>query len=143
MSTRAQVLELCGTLLAAEVSYPFGESTAVFKVGAKMFALVDLSGEDGRVTVKADPGYAAFLVERHVQVTPGYYMNKRHWITINLDGATVRDAVAPLPNGLIEELLEDSYALVVAGLPARLRPNPSTPRSRPASASRAPSQAPP
>lgn len=122
---------------------PFGESTAVFKVGAKMFALVDLTGDDGRVTVKADPGYAAALVERHVQVTPGYYMNKRHWITISLHGARVRDGVAPLPDGLIKELLEDSYALVVAGLPVRLRPDPSTSRSRPNSASRSPTKAAP
>jgi len=61
-------------------------------------------------------------VARHQQVTPGYYMNKRHWITIDL-----ADATAPFPAGLVDELLEDSYQLVVAGLPARLRPLPPAP----------------
>ncbi len=105
MISREQVLERCCELPASHVGYPFGEATGVFKVSGRMFALVDLTGEQGHITVKADPGYAAALVERHPQVTPGYYMNKRHWITIELG-----------------ELVEESYELVVAGLPARLRP---------------------
>jgi len=117
------VLGRCRAVPAAHSSYPFGEDTAVFKVGGQMFALVDLTGEHGRVTVKADPGYAAALVARHRQVTPGYYMNKRHWITIDLADTTS----APLPASLVNELLEDSYDLVVAGLPARLRPTPPPP----------------
>lgn len=132
MSSRGQVLERCRALPAAHLSCPFGEDAAVFKVSGKMFALVDLTSEHGRVTVKADPGYAAALVVRHQQVTPGYHMNKRHWITIDLG-----DATAPLPTGLVNELLEDSYQLVVAGLPARLRPIPPAP----APARRAPPRA--
>lgn len=134
MSSRGQVLERCRALSAAHLSYPFGEDAAVFKVSGKMFALVDLTGKHGRVTVKVDPGYAAALVVRHQQVTPGYYMNKRHWITVDLG-----DATAPLPTGLVNELLEDSYQLVVAGLPARLRPIPPAPaparQARPRAAS--------
>ncbi len=133
MSSRGQVLERCSALPAAELSHPFGEDTAVFKVSGKMFALVDLTGKHGRVTVKADPGYAAALVVRHQQITPGYYMNKRHWITVDLGDATC----ATLPAGLVDELLEDSYQLVVAGLPARLRPIPPAP----APARRAPPRA--
>ena len=59
MTSRGQVPERCSALPAADVSYPFGEDTAVFKVRGKMVALVDLAGEHSRVTVKADPGYAA------------------------------------------------------------------------------------
>ena len=95
----------------------------MFKVGRKMFALVDLAGAHGRVTVKADPGHAAALVARHPQVTPGYYMNKRHWITVDLADT----AKPPLPVGLLDELLDDSYALVAGALPARLRPVPPVP----------------
>ena len=36
-------------------------------------------------------------------------MNKRHWNTVTVDGE--------LPDGLVRELIEDSYDLVVAGLP--------------------------
>ena len=38
-------------------------------------------------------------------------MNKKHWITVQLDGS--------LPEGLLEELIEDSYDLIVDKLPAR------------------------
>ena len=41
-------------------------------------------------------------------------MSKRHWITIDL-GTT-------LPRGLVGQLVEGSYELIVASLPARLRP---------------------
>lgn len=123
MTSRAQVLQRCHALPATELSHPFGVDTAVFKVGAKMFALVDLASEHGRVTVKADPEDAASLVKRHHQTTPGYYMNKRHWITVDLD-----DALAPsLPADLLDELVDDSYSLVVASLGARLRPTAPVP----------------
>ena len=36
-------------------------------------------------------------------------MNKRHWNTVTVDGG--------LPDALVRELVEDSYDLVVAGLP--------------------------
>ncbi len=118
MSSRSQFIERCRALPAVDLSYPFGMDTAVFKISDKILALVDLTGEHGSVTVKADPGYAATLVARHKQVTPGYYMNKRHWITIELADTTD----APLPTRLADELLEDSYERVIAGFPARLRP---------------------
>jgi predicted DNA-binding protein (MmcQ/YjbR family) len=41
-------------------------------------------------------------------------LNKRHWITVDLAG--------DLPDGLAEELLVDSYDLVVDGLPRSSRP---------------------
>ncbi|RAP70179.1 hypothetical protein ACZ87_03018 [Candidatus Erwinia dacicola] len=44
----------------------------------------------------------------------GYHMNKRHWISIC--------AGEQISEGLIKQLVEESYDLVVAGLPKRLRP---------------------
>ena len=111
-------MQLCSAMPAAELCHPFGDDTAVFKVVGKMFALVDLRDSRGSVTLKADPGLAAALVRQHPQVSPGYHMDKRHWITIELDDA----AAPPLPEGLVEDLVEDSYGLVVARLPVRLRP---------------------
>jgi len=40
-------------------------------------------------------------------------MNKRHWNTVTVEGE--------LPDRLVRELIEDSYDLVVAGLPRSLR----------------------
>lgn len=132
MISREQVLERCCELPASHLGYPFGEATGVFAVTGKMFALVDLAGEHGHVTVKADPGNAGALVEQHPQVTPGYYMNKRHWITIELG-----HAASPLPAGLVGELVEESYELVVAGVPARRRPTPPPPAAAEAPARQA------
>ena len=42
-------------------------------------------------------------------IAPGYHMNTRHWNTVTVDDE--------LPDRLVRELVEDSYDLVVAGLP--------------------------
>ena len=107
----AQCLEMPG----AERTHPFGDDTLVLKVGGRMFALVDSTDRHG-VTLKADPGRAASLVATYTQVTPGYHLDKRHWISVSL--------ADPLPEGLLADLVEESYELVVGGLPRRLRPVP-------------------
>lgn len=93
-------------------SFPFGESTLVFKVMDKMFALTGLDG-DFRINLKCDPEEAISLRERYPVVLPGYHMNKRHWNTVVIDG-TVDDR-------LICQWIDNSYWLVVASLPKKLR----------------------
>ncbi|MCI2238688.1 MmcQ/YjbR family DNA-binding protein [Paenibacillus sp. TRM 82003] len=47
-------------------------------------------------------------------VTAGYHVNKRHWISVaGGPGVTAQ---------LVEELVLDAYALVVAGMPRHARP---------------------
>jgi predicted DNA-binding protein (MmcQ/YjbR family) len=113
-SAQRYVLNRCAVLPEAELTRPFGEQTAVFKVGGKMFAAVSTEETPGAVTLKSEPAHAAALTREHRQITPGYHMNKRHWITIELDSG--------LAQSLIGELIEQSYDLVVAGLPAKRRP---------------------
>jgi predicted DNA-binding protein (MmcQ/YjbR family) len=105
---RAQVLELCGSLAAAVEDYPFGDDVAVFKVGGRMFALVSLDGDPGRVNLKCDPDTAVDLRARHPAVRPGYHQNKRHWNTVELDGSIADDE--------LEEMIDHSYELVVGQL---------------------------
>jgi predicted DNA-binding protein (MmcQ/YjbR family) len=112
--TRETVLEQCAAFPGSELSYPFGDETAVFKVGGKMHAMVSLDDSPGRVTIKCDPEAAIGLRNSYAAIGPGYYMNKRHWITVDLGGE--------VPGALLTDLVADSYDLVVAGLPARLRP---------------------
>lgn len=112
--TRETILGQCAAFGGSELSYPFGDETAVFKVGGKMHALVSLDGELGSVTLKCDPDAAIGLRNSYAAIGPGYYMNKRHWITIELGG----DA----PDTLLTDLVAGSYELVVDGLPTRLRP---------------------
>ncbi len=75
----------------------------------KVFMLMtDMPGHPV-VILKADPDDAAALRERHTDITPGYHMNKRHWITVEGGGA--------VDEKLVKELVIDSYRLVVGGLP--------------------------
>lgn len=96
---------LCAGFPDAELSYPFGNDTAVYKVGGKMFAAIG-TGDGGidRITLKCDPEHAAILVGEHEHIVPGYHMNKRHWITVDLDGS--------VPRSLVDDLVDDSYLLV-------------------------------
>ncbi|MGW4028972.1 MmcQ/YjbR family DNA-binding protein [Streptomyces sp. NPDC004838] len=96
----------------ASEEFPFGEDISVFKVSGKMFALSWLDSEPLAVNLKCDPDIATRLRADHPAITPGYHMNKRHWNTV---------AVAELPEKLVKELIEDSYDLVVAGLPRAVR----------------------
>ena len=111
--TREDVLAICLDLPAAEETYPFGEDIAVIKVGGKMFALVPLTDGPGSVNLKCDPGRALVLREAYAGIRPGYHQNKRHWNTVDLDGSIEDDVV--------RGLIEDSYNLVVAGLPRTVR----------------------
>jgi predicted DNA-binding protein (MmcQ/YjbR family) len=108
--TPAQLREFFLSFNGAVEDFPFGPETSVFKVGGKMFGYAALDAEPLSVTVKCDPDDAVRLRQEHPDViTPGYHMNKRHWNTVTVDGR--------LPDRLVRELMEDSYDLVVAGLP--------------------------
>ncbi|MEU8518202.1 MmcQ/YjbR family DNA-binding protein [Streptomyces sp. NBC_01216] len=92
--------------------FPFTPETSVFKVAGKMFALCALDAEPLRVNLKCDPEEAVRLREEYPAVAPGYHMNKRHWNTVT---------AGELPDRMVRELVEDSYDLVVAGLPKAVR----------------------
>lgn len=112
---RKQALAVCSGLPAVELTHPFGDESAVFKVAGKMFSVVSLHDEPGSITLKCDPDDAQGLTGEYDEISPGYHMNKRHWITVTLGPG--------LPPGLVADLIADSYALVVASLPARARPS--------------------
>lgn len=84
------------------------------KVHGKVFMLMtDLPGHPV-VVLKADPDDAIALRERYNDITPGYHMNKTHWITAEGGG--------DLDEELLQGLVLDSYRLVVEGLPPSQRP---------------------
>lgn len=82
------------SLPGAQLGYPFGENTAVYKVGdsstgseqGKMFALVQENKTPVQLSLKCDPLLAETLRERYETVLPGYHLNKKHWNTILLTG---------------------------------------------------------
>ena len=98
----------------AELTHPFGDDWDVFKVRGKVFMLqTDITGEP-IVILKAEPSEAEALRAAHSDVTPGYHMNKQHWITLHPDGT--------LDAQHVDELVTESYLLVVAGLPRSQQP---------------------
>ncbi|MER8094140.1 MmcQ/YjbR family DNA-binding protein [Streptomyces goshikiensis] len=106
--TPEQLRAFCLGFNAAVEEFPFTPQTSVFKVMGKVFALSALDAEPLKVNLKCEPELAVRLREEHAAIVPGYHMNKRHWNTVT---------VSELPDALVRELVEDSYDLVVAGLP--------------------------
>lgn len=96
---------------AVEESFPFDDTTLVFKVGGKIFLLLSLTGDPVQFNVKCDPEKAVELREAYDNVLPGYHMSKKHWNTIICDGS-VRDK-------MIKEWIDHSYELVFTSLPKK------------------------
>jgi predicted DNA-binding protein (MmcQ/YjbR family) len=103
----------CESKPGSVLEYPFGPEAAVYKVRGKMFALVAMDGPPDYVTLKAVPEEGEALRAQYRFIREGYYMNKRHWITVDLETGT--------PEHLLKDLVEDSYDLVVSKLPKRIR----------------------
>ena len=97
-----------------EESFPFGEDTLVFKVNNKIFLLASLDAQPLQFNVKCNPDKAIELREEFPDaVLPGYHMNKKHWITVPLDGS--------VPRPLVLTWIDDSYNLIVESLPKAKR----------------------
>ena len=103
--------EYCLQKKAVTESFPFDETTLVYKVAGKMFALTSLDNTVLTVNLKCDPDWAIELRESYPQITPGFHMNKKHWNTVHLTEG--------FPLTLFIELITHSYQLVVASLPKK------------------------
>ncbi len=86
-----------------------------YLIGNKMFAAVckDKSGKDYIVTLKLNPLDGDFFRNQYDDIYPGYYMNKVHWNSINLEGI--------VPDDVVKEIAERSYRLVLSGLTKKLQ----------------------
>ena len=93
--------------------FPFDQRTLVFKVGGKMFLLIDVDSQDS-ITLKSKPDQIPELLESYAWITRGFHMNKNHWITLRLDTLQVDIT-------LVLELITESYAIVYQGLTKKAR----------------------
>jgi predicted DNA-binding protein (MmcQ/YjbR family) len=100
--------EYCLSKKGSTESFPFGETTLVFKVCDKMFALTSLD-KDLSINLKCDPEKAIELREKYSFVIPGYHMNKTYWNSVLIDNS--------VPDHLIREWIDHSYNEVVNKLP--------------------------
>jgi predicted DNA-binding protein (MmcQ/YjbR family) len=104
--------EYCLSKKSAAESFPFDETTLVFKVMNKMFAVTDLEGELS-VSIKCDPELAISLREQYPAVKPAWHFNKKYWNNVLIDGT--------VDVSLIKEWIDHSYELVVSKLPLKDR----------------------
>lgn len=85
----------------ANKSFPFANEAAlgpaVFKnANDKIFALVPEDATPLQLSLKCDPTLSANLRDRYESVSPGYHLDKRHWITILLTGQLSDDEIRDL-----------------------------------------------
>lgn len=106
---------LCLELPGAFEDFPFGEGSSVFKIAgrdrakAKMFGLLMEHQGELLLNLKCEPAIADQLRSEYEQIIPGYHMSKKHW-----------NSVRPgLETAHLRELIEDSYDLVIEGMPRR------------------------
>ncbi len=92
-------------------SFPFGGDTLVFKVMDKIFALTGIDEAPCKVNLKCDPEWTLTLREEYEDIQPGYHMNKKHWNTVNIEGA--------LSDAFVMKLIDQSYDLVISSLTAK------------------------
>ena len=102
-----ELREYCIKKPGVTEEFPFDETTLVFKVMGKMFALTDLEDQFS-VNLKCAPEDCIELRESYRSVVPGYHMNKKHWNTVYIDGT--------IPDDFIYEWIDNSYDLVVKNL---------------------------
>ncbi|MCK5740869.1 MAG: MmcQ/YjbR family DNA-binding protein, partial [Chlorobi bacterium] len=96
--------EFCLSLKDTSEDTPFDETTLVFRVNNRIFAITDLEDLPFRFNLKCDPERAIELREEYDCVIPGYHCSKKHWNTIIPD-ETISD-------DLIIELTKHSYQLI-------------------------------
>ena len=97
-----EIREYCLGKSQVNESFPFGDTTLVFKVSGKIFALLSLDAV--QMNLKCEPDLAIELREQYSSVIPGYHMNKKYWNTILLNGT--------IPDKLIKDWIDLSYSLV-------------------------------
>lgn len=91
---------------------PFDPNTLCFKVGGKIFAIIDIELFES-VNLKCDPEKSAELREKYYGILPGYHMNKKHWNTILFDGS--------VSDKMILNLIDHSFKLVFDNLPKKIQ----------------------
>ena len=106
-----EIREYCIRKKGVTESFPFNETTLVFKVMNKMFCLLGL--DDHRVSLKNDPDKNIELRAQFQAIYEGYHLHKQMWNTLELNGT--------VPSKLMAEMIDESYDLIVASLTRKLK----------------------
>lgn len=104
-----RVTALCMALPGCTEDLPFDDRTLVFKVGGKMFCLLDVIAFQG-CALKASPDDIPELRAQHAGVRIGPYMNGKHWNYV------FPEPWGDVPWNVFAEMVATSHALVFKGL---------------------------
>jgi predicted DNA-binding protein (MmcQ/YjbR family) len=109
----------CLSFKGAMEKLPFEKATSqydkdllVFYVADKWFCFFNIDKFDF-CDLKCDPEESKELQEKYEGITPGYHMNKKHWISVYFNKDVAQDK--------IELLVKNSYDLIVASLTKKQR----------------------
>lgn len=108
MALHPLAAKVATTLPEVTVTQPFGEGCDVFKVQDKVFMLQFHLHGQAAINLKVAPDHGAMLRDIYPYIRSGWHMNKQHWISVYED--------EELDEALIEDLVLNSYALVVSKL---------------------------
>jgi len=80
-----------------------------YNLNKKFFVFLG-NDKEGReiMTVKLNPENGIFLRESFPDIRAGYYMNKVHWNSIDLNGC--------VPDDIVKKMIDESYNLVFKSL---------------------------
>jgi predicted DNA-binding protein (MmcQ/YjbR family) len=110
-----ELVEHCLAKPGAEETHPCGEAELVAKVGGKAFAFIGMAGDSVGVKCGSTAADAAEYRERYPDdVTISGYIGRYGWNSVRYTEA--------VPAGEVRELIDRSYAAVVAKLPKSRRP---------------------
>ena len=91
-----------------------------YQVGGKLFAATCQPGPEHKgydcrelLTLKCDPQRSELLRAEFPDIIPGFYCDKRHWISVFLDG--------DVPEDVLRDLCDHSYRLVFGKLTKKLQ----------------------
>ena len=80
----------------------------------KMFGMIG-HDKEGRsiITLKVAPENSLVLRNMYSDIRPGYYMNKTHWISIDLLGN--------VPETVIKDIVDESYELILSSFSKKVQ----------------------
>lgn len=108
--TQRELIDLCLTYPSAYGDYPFDETSAVMRHSGnrKMFALISERNGAVYINLKCEPMRADFLRRVYKSVTPGWHMNKVHWNTVTMGGAS---GLSDVPAEELYDMIRHSFEL--------------------------------
>ncbi len=110
---KKNVMNYFGSLKGSTLTYPFDETTEVYKVGNKMFGLIGTTNGHTSINLKGIPDDNYALRGMFDSIIPGFHMNKEHWNTLILDRT--------LEDDLIKRLISESYDIVFNKLTKKVK----------------------